>query len=158
MPLLKLRLRDQYTSEWNEKLSMSSSLQFYRAIKPVINISTYLEKIVNVKYRKAISKIRLSSHNLHIETGRHRQTERNYRKCLFCNLNDIEDEYHFILICPPYNDIRKIHIKQYNYTRPNMYKLVQLFQNDNITSLKNLARYIIQVLKCRNSIVNNNVA
>ena len=58
MLLLKLRLRDQYTSEWNKKLSMSSSLQFYRAIKLVINISTYLEKIVNVKYRKAISKIR----------------------------------------------------------------------------------------------------
>ena len=39
-----------------------------------------------------------------------------------------------------------------------MYKLVQLFQNDIITNLKNLARYIMQALKCRNSVVNNNVA
>ena len=39
-----------------------------------------------------------------------------------------------------------------------MYKLVQLFQNDIITNLKNLARYIMQALKCRNSVINNNVA
>ena len=71
---------------------MSSSLHFYRAIKSFINISTYLEKIVNCNYRKAISKVRLLSYNLHTETGRHRQTERNDRNCLFYDLNDIEDE------------------------------------------------------------------
>ena len=72
---------------------MSSSLQSYRAIKPAINISTYLEKIRNVKYRKAVSKLRLSSHNLHVETGR--QAERKDIKCLFSYLNNTEDGYHF---------------------------------------------------------------
>ena len=24
-----------------------------------------------------------------------------------CNLNDVEDEFHFILRCPAYNDLRK---------------------------------------------------
>ena len=65
------------------------------------------------------------------------------------------DEHHFILICPQYDYIRKVCLKRYHYTRPSMHKLVQFFQNDNITSLKNLARYIIQTLKCRNSIANN---
>ena len=40
----------------------------------------------------------------------------------------------------------------------SMYNLVQLFQNDNITTLKNLAKNIIQALKFRNFVGNNNVA
>ncbi|MCG8049040.1 MAG: hypothetical protein N0E48_26130, partial [Candidatus Thiodiazotropha endolucinida] len=146
--------RDHYISEWNERLSMSSSLGWYKKLKPSITISTYLEKLVNVKHRRAITKLRLSSHNLLIETGRHRQIERADRKCVYCNLNDIEDELHFILICPQYTDIRQLFIKKYYYTRPNMFKLVQLFNNENMTHLKNLAKYIIQALKHRNSLAN----
>ena len=33
--------------------------------------------------------------------------ERNERLCLMCNLYIIEDEIHFILICPLYNDLRE---------------------------------------------------
>ena len=64
-------------------MSASLSLQFYKEIKPTIDMSIYLEKLTNVKHRRAIVKIRLSSHNLNIELGRHRQTERNNRKCFF---------------------------------------------------------------------------
>ena len=28
-----------------------------------------------------------------------------------CNLNDIEDRFHFILLCPAYNDLRKKYLK-----------------------------------------------
>ena len=57
-----------------------------------IDICSYLDKLTNIKYRKTISKIRLSLHNLNIEIGRHRQIERNDRKCPFCDLNELEDE------------------------------------------------------------------
>ena len=121
----------------------------YNEIKSTIDICSYLNKLTNIKYRKAISKIKLSSHNLNIEIGRDRQIERN-------DLNEMEDEYHFILICPQYCDIRIRYIKKYYYTRPSMLKLVQLFQNDNLTHVKNFARYVIEVFKKRNSLVNAN--
>ena len=124
---LKLRERDQYVTEWNQKVSISSSLQLYKEIKFTIDICSYLDKLTNIKYRKAIYKLRLSSHNLNIEIGRHRQIERNDRKCPFCDLNELEDEYHYILICPQYFDLRIRYIKNYYYTRPSMLKLVQLF-------------------------------
>ena len=88
---LKLRLRDQYVTEWNQKVSISSFLQLYKEIKSTIDICIYLEKLTNIKYRKAISKIRLSSHYLNIEIGRHRQIERNDRTCPFCDLNELEN-------------------------------------------------------------------
>ena len=37
------------------------------------------------------------------------------RKCTLCNMNEIEDEYHFILQCPIYETIRKQYIKKYYY-------------------------------------------
>ena len=136
-------------------MSASSSLQFYKEIKPTIDMSIYLEKLTNVKHRRAISKIRLSSQNLNIELGRHRQIERNNRKCTFCDLDELEDEYHIILKCPQYGDIRTKYIKKYYYTRPSTFKLVQLFQNDHL-NIKNLARYVIEAFKHKNSSVNAN--
>ena len=156
--ILKMRVRDQYINEWNQNVSISSSLQLYKEIKYTIDICSYLNKLTNIKYRKTISKIRLSSLNLNIKihVGTHRQTERNVRKCSFCDLNELEDEYHFILICPQDCDVRNRHIKKYYYTRPSMLKLVQLFKNDKLTHVKNFARYVIEAFKKRNSLVNAN--
>ena len=51
--------------------------------------------------------MRCSSHKLMIEKGRYINLERNQRVCSVCNLNDIEDEFYFILRCPTYNNVRK---------------------------------------------------
>ena len=150
LPILKLRLRDHYITLWNEKISLSSSLYVYREFSSGICMSSYLEKLDNKKkYRKALSKIRLSSHDLNIKTGRHRHIERSERKCLVCDTNDIEDEFHFILTCPLYENIRKVYIKMYFYRNPSMYKFIQLLKNENMTHLKNLAKYIIEAFKLR---------
>jgi hypothetical protein len=55
---------------------------------------------------KCITKIRLSSHKLAIEQGRYNKTNRNRRTCKLC-INEIEDEMHFILLCPSYVNLRK---------------------------------------------------
>ena len=43
---------------------------------------------------------------LRIETGRFVQELLEERICKLCNLNAIEDENHFVLHCPCYNNIR----------------------------------------------------
>jgi hypothetical protein len=45
--------------------------------------------------------MRISAHNLNIET------DGNERVCSMCNLNVVEDEYHYILQCEKYIDVRK---------------------------------------------------
>ena len=66
IPVFKQRVRDQYLTVWNAKVLVSSSLEFYREICPTICTATYLHKNVNIRYRRALSKIRLSSYDLHI--------------------------------------------------------------------------------------------
>ena len=42
-----------------------------------------------------------------IEEGRYREIDRNLRLCQFCNGNNIEDKYHFLLACPAYREERR---------------------------------------------------
>ena len=58
--------------------------------------------------RSALRKLRISAHELKIETDRYKKlpNERSQRICERCNLNVIEDEFHFIISCPLYNDNR----------------------------------------------------
>ena len=55
----------------------------------------------------------LSYHNLAIERGRYENTPRDERICKNCNLNMVENEYHFLLVCPMYRDLRRKYSKMY---------------------------------------------
>ena len=70
----------------------------------------------------ALTRFRISAHSLAIETGRHHRKARRERKCIYCNMNVIESEYHFLLICPLYNDIRTKYLPRYYFTWPTVNK------------------------------------
>ena len=110
IPMFKMRLIDNFIVYLRTGLESNYSMTLYREINSTFELQSYLLKIHNSKRRQALSKLRLLSHGLLIETGRHIGIERQNRKCAFCNTNDIEDEYHFVLICPLYNDIRSNYI------------------------------------------------
>jgi len=57
-------------------------------------LEPYLEIITNKRFRIALSRFRLSSHNLEIERGRYYNMDREIRICKLCNLKAIENEYH----------------------------------------------------------------
>ena len=60
------------------------------------------------KARNEISKFQCSANKLLVDRGRYQNVERNRRICKNCNKNMVEDEYHFLLACPAYRDLRKI--------------------------------------------------
>ena len=76
-----------------------------------------MSKFIPVHLRKCITKFSLSSHNLAIETGRYIATDRSKRKCFSC-VDEIEDEYNFILVYPLYHSLRKQYIKPYYWKTP----------------------------------------
>ena len=152
--ILQCRLRDNYINEWNQGLNQSQSLTMYKEVKRTFEMSSYLIKMQNRKFRNALAKLRLSSHSLNIETGRHRNIDRSNRKCSACNLNDIEDEFHFTLICPAYENLRKQYIDKYFYTRPSVYKFITLINSVKLKVLNNLALYVIKSFKLRDSLIN----
>ena len=50
-----------------------------------------------------IAKLRCGILQLHVESGRFNQTNLENRTCNVCNNNVIEDEFHFVCICPEYS-------------------------------------------------------
>ena len=65
-----------------------------------------------------------------------------------------EDEFHFVLICPVFDDIRRIYIKIYHTNNPSMFKFLQLL-NSGGKQLNNLALYVTKAFKLRNETLNN---
>ena len=59
-----------------------------------------------IRYNE-IAQIRLGILPLKIETGRFNNTKAIDRICEICNLNLVEDEMHFICLCPLYQEDRK---------------------------------------------------
>ena len=79
----------------------------FRHFKQTYELAPYLTKVLNRTYRNTIAKLRLSSHPLLIETGRYTGIPRAERICGHCNSRDIEDEYHFVLLCSKYGALIK---------------------------------------------------
>ena len=68
-----------------------------------------------------------------------------------CNLNHIEDEFHFVLVCPDYFNLRNAYIPKYYSNRPSVLKLIELVQTNKTYMLIKLSIYCIKTFALRNS-------
>ena len=73
------------------------------------------------------------------------------RRCTSCQT--LEDEFHFVLECSRYNDLRTIYIPNYYRRRPNMFKLVELFKSENKKIQINLSLHAFKAFKVREQFV-----
>ena len=154
IPVLKARLVDTFLVEMRNGLNVCTSMVLYRELCQTFDLSPYLINLNNRKHRNSLAKLRLSSHQLFIETGRHTGVDRHNRKCFLCTKGDIEDEFHFVFICPLYQELRSQYISRYYYTNPSMLKLIQLL-NANGNTLKRLSMFITQAFKTRTLAIND---
>ena len=73
------------------------------------------------KYRTTFTRLRVSSHRLEVECGRWEKKPLRVpfqdRKCKQYHL--LEDEYHFLIECNNYNELRKAYIKPYYWKHPS---------------------------------------
>jgi len=127
---------------WNGRHQDSSRANLYKHIAS-FKFQSYLNVSKITKFRVSMSRLRLSAHRLCIETGRWTKPYSipvNERKCLTCNV--IEDEYHFVLECFMYKDLRNVYIPVYYRSRPNMQKFVELITNENENVIKKLCVFV----------------
>jgi len=118
----------------------------YCSYKLSFGLEPYLEIIKEPKYRNALARLRTSSHDLKIEKGRHHNIQREHKFCENCNQKQIENEYHFLLICPKYMELRKKYLKKFYYTWPTVHKFKCLLSQTAPKHLNNLGKYIYILL------------
>ena len=90
--------------------SINSRVWFYEGIKArgEARPPAYLDLTRKNASRNSLVKLRISSHELKIETGRYENIPRDEMLCSLCNCNRIEDETHFLLDCPSFSSIREM--------------------------------------------------
>ena len=131
--MFEQRIKDNFLQLWNSDVNSTSDFRLYKKIKKKFNFENYLH-MENKQFRTAITKIRLSSHLFNIERGRWAKPkiEANDRKCNLCNV--LEDEYHCLIECPRFTNVRRNCLPITLINRPSMFEFVSLMKclNENI--------------------------
>jgi len=159
---LNLICKSNYDKYWEESISTKSKADSFIKFKNAIHTEPYLIKIKNIKHKIAMSRFRMSNHSLMIEIGRHvrpEKIERNKRFCYFCN-EKVEDEEHFLLICPLYRPQRKNlenvckeSSKNWYHTMTNGQKFIFIMSNENEEILNRLGSYIFNSMRLRDKMI-----
>ena len=157
---------ETFVSHWEEELLKQPKMTFYVAVKAEFKEESYLQ-LPSRQHRQNIARLRSSSHDLRVETGRYKVSTANcndYRTlkaCRFChsleNVNwlaelpffedpIVETEEHVLTECRGYHDIR---LK----LSDNLKSLIMLKAYKTIMSTLHVAefgKYLTQSLRLRN--------
>ncbi len=146
------RLRYCYEQEWHSFIFESSKTCTYSLFKPTFGRELYLSQVNINKFRIALSRFRCGSHSLRVETGRYCKEPLDQRICIFCDKNCIENEYHFLLFCIMYCDIREKYLEEKYYKHPTIHKFNMLMSSTNVTTLRNLSMFLYYANLKRNNV------
>ena len=104
-------LHENFNRHWTHSKSTSPKLTFYHHVKKNFKCEVYLHDVKRFTDRAALTQLRISAHDLNIETGRYLQQSREERLCEWCHLvtssNNIETEKHVLLECDLYSVHRR---------------------------------------------------
>ena len=103
------RWLSEINNDTRKDANQSNKMRTYRLFKTIDNYKCedYLHQVTNTRHILALTKLRLSNHKLAIETGRYSRPFKKpaERICPICKI-EMEDEYHFLNICPAYQEKR----------------------------------------------------
>ena len=133
---MKLRLRDCFRQNWNDKMNNSENFRTFYSFKSFITPELFLNdnsfgrqlRNILIKFRLGVSKI-----NCH-----------RYKFCICKN----ENEYHVLYECSVYSDIRCMLSSNLNVTPMN----VLLSESMNHACV---ARYLLLMFKRREELIDN---
>ena len=148
-----------YDRFWKTTISESGKASSFNKFKTNIALEPHLDLHLNLKYKIAIPRFRLSNHTLMIEKGRHKpiKIDKKERKCYFCK-NKIENEEHFMIECPLYTPFRRVleNICSEMYPRyknlTGEQKFIFLMSNENENIIRKLGKYISESFIVRDRI------
>ena len=153
--VFRQRVKDCYIQEWQQNLNFNKKLSILKSIKLEYELAQYMSVLREKKYISAMAKIRCSDHTLSIERGRYTNKAKDERICKYCsenhNENVIENEYHFLIQCPAYNEYREQYLSQYllKLTDVNSDIVHVLLGSKNETLISALGVYIHKAFNLR---------
>jgi len=106
MALAESKMVDLYSKVWKESVCNVSKLRTYVQFKDNFKTEQYVNLNLQKNERSLLAQFRCGILPLRVETGRYIGEQVEDRLCRFCDLNTVEDETHFLINCPFYNEFR----------------------------------------------------
>lgn len=158
---IKERINDTALQKLESEIKQNSKLTFFSKLYKPNSRPPYVDHCKLRKDRSVLCKIRVSAHSLYVEKGRYLNIPLEDRLCRCCNSSEIEDELHFLLSCPAYDQARINFIHKINNSLLNQkinrttniscHLIYSIFNNESTVILKILANHINECLLLRSS-------
>ena len=167
MTSLKSKLSERYTSYFksviNEETKVKgryiTKLGTYKLFKTSLKKENYLRLPLDKQSLFSFSRLRVSNHKLEIELGGYKNILPIERYCRLCNLNQIEDEFHFIMSCSVYSQHREQLFQQIKCfvpsfdTLPLSEKFIFLIGADDPEVLKPFIKFVKKCSDVRKGLI-----
>ena len=108
--VFKQKLLDMFTQEWTADIRDKERYITYRCFKKLFEAKGYLSDIDIFCFRVALAQLRLGVLPVNNNMYRYSDCPTN-RNCVFCP-GVVENEDHFLLVCPLYTDLRNRFLEQ----------------------------------------------
>ena len=137
--ILNERLLDQFYQSWRSSVQESEKLCVYKLIKTEFSMENYLLNDFNVRM---MSLLRFGTLKLNVEIGRYINQPRSDRLCKCCSMDCIENEYHFVMVCPAYRQFRLKYFSRHYCSWPNMNKFCSLLTSKSKKVIYNIMSFL----------------
>ena len=137
------RIKDISDQNWQRSLNDSPKANHYKHFKSQLDVKKYLFIDLSFICRKTLANFRCSS---------------QYRFCPYClerNIYTIDDELHFFMLCPMYNDLRNQYFKPSWKLNICPQKFYSIMKTKDKQSLFSISKYLVSALELRKAIYGN---
>ena len=135
-------------------------MKVWTMIPQILKHFLYLDAINDFKKRQCFSKLRMSAHNLEIEAGRFGKnriprSDRHCKYCLSFGIQVLEDEVHFVMMCPQFQEDRKFLETKIANVYPNVNQLsvwnkfIWLFSQEDKHCLNLVTTFLLKCSKLK---------
>ena len=144
--LAMVKLRGNFETKWRMDVNNKPKLRTYKTFKTSFETSEYMKWNSEKSDRSLLAQFMCGILQLRVESGRFINLKLNERICQLCDLNCLEDEFHFLCICPVYSDLRKDLYLNYSQLLKNFDRVTEgdIF----ISVLKNPTKHLLKYIKC----------
>ena len=118
---IRSNLMSNFKHKWLIGIMAKPKLRTYFQIKDVYETELYVKANLTRNQRSLVAQLRTGILPLALETGRFTQTPEEDRLCRLCELGEVENETHFVLYCPRYDDFRNVLFGELFVKKPEMF-------------------------------------
>ena len=154
----KRRLIDCNIQKWNEGLNNTSKAETYKSFKTLLEPEKYLSLNLPFVMKSMLARFRTSTHDLMIEKGRHIGLDRYLRHCPLCkrrNILIVENEFHFLIECAEYEELRQEIFGHSFFRRRNIHVFNWVMSNNDPRIIAKLSKFIYRAFDLRKTVLSS---